>query len=258
MKQFNTIWKKLAKENNLRREDFAAYCIMNAMYQILMTQTKYDTSDALKDNDFKEAAYQLSLRLITKAFTPCYNKKRNAHGWPSSKAIELACDLAYMANPALLSCLTDEEYQYFIHIANRIVFEIKYMGIEKYEQHRYVYLFTRKDISKEQVVVQTAHVALELGSLLKKENIPVDNLYFAVCEAENEDDLYSIKESLDGDTNVRYTCFYEPDIGNQLTSIATFPVLSHKRDYFRKYKLLKFKMNVFEKLFQKLKDNDLF
>jgi hypothetical protein len=42
-------------------------------------------------------------------------------------------------------------------------------------------------------------------------------------------------------TGIRYCSFYEADIDNQLTAIATEPVFGKNRNYFKKYNCLKLK-----------------
>jgi len=37
--------------------------------------------------------------------------------------------------------------------------------------------------------------------------------------------------------NIRFKEFREPDIGNQLTAIATEPVYGEQREFFKKYQL---------------------
>lgn len=52
--------------------------------------------------------------------------------------------------------------------------------------------------------------------------------------------LLAVADKLES-SNIRHRCFYEPDIGDQLTAIATEPIFDdgENRQFFRKYQLLK-------------------
>jgi hypothetical protein len=104
---------------------------------------------------------------------------------------------------------------------------------------RYSYFFTRQDIFKEYQLVQTAHVALELGSKLTAEQ--VKDLHFTCCGVEDLEELEAVERVLLS-MKVDYVVFREPDIGNEKTAIGVFPVEEHKRGLLRNYNLLRFEI----------------
>jgi hypothetical protein len=56
-----------------------------------------------------------------------------------------------------------------------------------------------------------------------------------ILSIKNERKLQKIANEL----KVKYRPFFEPDIGNQLTAIATEPISGEDRNMFRKYNLIK-------------------
>ena len=101
----------------------------------------------------------------------------------------------------------------------------------------YVYIFVRQDLSKEQQLVQAAHVALVLGNRLNRPK--ADDIYFQVCGVPQLIDFAPLMKDLNK-YGVKYETFYEPDQGHTLTAIATYPTPKDQRGMLRNYKLLKF------------------
>ena len=110
--------------------------------------------------------------------------------------------------------------------------------------NRYVYFFTRQDISREQQLVQTAHVAYKIG--LAQADIGTvdgqpnaDETYFTVVGVRN-------LEALNGAQNIlkkfsrKHVVFYEPDLNNEMTSIATYPIPEDQRNELLAFNLLRF------------------
>ena len=106
----------------------------------------------------------------------------------------------------------------------------------------YCYLFTRQDISPEQQVVQTAHAAMKLGYLAHDNMVPLDpdNTYFTVVGVRNEEALYAVVKLLNK-FEYSFEVFVEPDIGGQVTSIATYPINENNRGPLLAFNLLKMK-----------------
>jgi hypothetical protein len=104
---------------------------------------------------------------------------------------------------------------------------------------RYVYFFTRQDIFKEYQLVQTAHVAMKLGTKLAKSEDP-DNTYFTCVGVRNLEALEAVEKILD-QFGFFYEAFIEPDLnGGEKTAIALYPVDEDKRDILLAFNLLKF------------------
>jgi len=104
---------------------------------------------------------------------------------------------------------------------------------------RYVYFFTRQDIFKEYQLVQTAHVAYKLGSMLG-DSADADNTYFTCVGVRNADALVAVQTILQK-FGIKYEMFFEPDLNEgEYTALAVYPVDEDKRDVLLAFNLLKF------------------
>lgn len=104
---------------------------------------------------------------------------------------------------------------------------------------RYAYFFTRQDIFKEYQLVQTAHVAYKLGSMLGDKADP-DNTYFTCVGVRNLEALFAVMSIL-VKFSIKYEYFTEPDLnGGEITAIAVYPIDEDKRDILLAFNLLKF------------------
>ena len=102
----------------------------------------------------------------------------------------------------------------------------------------YVYIFVRQDLSNEQQLVQSAHATLVLGSKLGKKYDPSE-LYFAVIGVPRLTSFCQVMKDLKKH-GTEYECFYEPDQGNTMTAIATYPIKKEERGNLLEYPRLKF------------------
>lgn len=115
----------------------------------------------------------------------------------------------------------------------------------------YAYFFTRQDISAEQQIVQTAHAALKLGVNSQRqpdakktdihqvnEQVDPDHTYFTVVGVRNEDALKACIQILDA-FKFKYEVFIEPDMDNQITSIAVYPIPEDQKGPLQAFNLLK-------------------
>jgi hypothetical protein len=122
------------------------------------------------------------------------------------------------------------------------------------EDKYYAYFFTRQDIFPEYQLVQTAHAALKLGyhaaekwdkgqeETLREGQIKTFNpseTYFTCVGVRDLDAIYAVEAILQK-FGFKYEVFVEPDIGNEITSIAVYPVHEDKRDILLAFSLLKF------------------
>jgi hypothetical protein len=104
---------------------------------------------------------------------------------------------------------------------------------------RYAYFFTRQDIFKEYQLVQTAHGAYKLGSVLGKD-ADADNTYFTCVGVRNIEALMAVENIL-VKFGFKYEYFVEPDLnGGEMTAIAVHPIDEDKRDILLAFNLLKF------------------
>lgn len=106
---------------------------------------------------------------------------------------------------------------------------------------QYSYFFTRQDIFKEYQLVQTAHVAFKLGCNAQKHGIVIDpdNTYFTCIGVRNIDALFAVEKIL-YKFGFKCECFFEPDLNNEMTAIAVYPVSEDQRDVLLAFNLLKF------------------
>lgn len=113
----------------------------------------------------------------------------------------------------------------------------------------YSYFFTRQDMSPEQQIVQTAHAALKLGvnSVVNQDvesdvpyNQPInpDETYFTVVGVRDLGALYAVQSILDK-FGYRYEVFVEPDMNDEPTSIAVYPVSEYMKGPLNAFNLLK-------------------
>lgn len=59
-----------------------------------------------------------------------------------------------------------------------------------------------------------------------------------ILSAKNENRLHRVRKYLI-DNGIRHVHFYEPDIGNELTALATEPIFEDRRPLFKKYQLIR-------------------
>lgn len=98
--------------------------------------------------------------------------------------------------------------------------------------NKYMYLFTRKDLSPQQQIIQTAHSAHIIGKNQECDSVP----NAVLIGAKNEVDLMAIKEYLEY-FDIAHEIFYEPDV-DQHTAIATYPLEGKQRIPLRKFELM--------------------
>lgn len=101
---------------------------------------------------------------------------------------------------------------------------------------KYAYFVTRTDISKSQQLVQTAHVALELGNKLTPRE--ANQLHFCNLAVSNLEALEAVKHLLHIN-NIEYVEYHE-GFYNEITAIATFPITERsQREVFKGLPLIK-------------------
>lgn len=121
-------------------------------------------------------------------------------------------------------------------------FKVKYKKLQKTAkaiinylfEKPYIYVLVRTDLSKPQQIVQSAHAVFEASKTARTYQHPS----IIVCEAKNEKHLLEICKYLHS-KNISFSEFREPDIGYELTAIASEPVYASDRLIFSKFKLVK-------------------
>lgn len=83
-------------------------------------------------------------------------------------------------------------------------------------------MVARKDLGFTQISVQACHAVIEVArnSLIPDE---LDHPHLVLCGVENEQKLHKTLKQI-ADTGIVCKCFYESDLGNQLTAFATQPL----------------------------------
>lgn len=88
-----------------------------------------------------------------------------------------------------------------------------------------------------QQTVQSCHAVIEATKAFGYEKL-VKHPSVIILSVEDETALHKARLSL-VNNKIQHVHFYEPDIGNELTAIATKAVWGDDRKIFRKYKLMK-------------------
>jgi len=94
----------------------------------------------------------------------------------------------------------------------------------------------RKDLSKPQQVVQSCHAAIESAKAYLT-NPQLEHPHVIVLGVDNEAQLRHFQLKIMA-LGIESRAFYEPDIGNQMTAIASRPVFGLERKPFARLKLL--------------------
>jgi hypothetical protein len=95
----------------------------------------------------------------------------------------------------------------------------------------------REDLSWPQRCVQSCHASIEAAKAFSLENFS-EHPSVIVLSAKDEARLHRIRNYLI-EQGVQHVHFYEPDLGHELTSLATEPIVGDRRRLFRKYQLLR-------------------
>lgn len=215
MKNIKEIWKKKAQNKDITSGDVISYCALRALLA--------------KSNDKKEIARHFA----SKAFSPCkrgndpYGGTRNALYLEKRKITWNKTVLGLPINEIFDS---EEEFKAFEEI-------LESLWPCDFNRH-YTYVFVRQDLSPEYQLVQAAHATMVLGNKLYDLYDPRE-IYFAVIGVENLKALNMTMIELNAN-NFMYEKFVEPDIGNQVTAVATYPIFWKDREPLRKYNSLKF------------------
>lgn len=103
--------------------------------------------------------------------------------------------------------------------------------------NKYIYLFTRRDLSPQQQIIQTAHATVEMGVHWGREDFNDKETPNAVLIGiHSENALLDIKDYLE-ENKIPNEMFYEPDI-EAYTAIATYPLEGKEREPLKKFGLM--------------------
>jgi len=216
MKDFRQTFKALAQAKQIASWNITKLCIYKAM------TAKSDTPKAIIAN-----------QLLRESYTPITRKIKLDNG--SNPYDAIVNTLQYTSLQLSPELETPEELKQY----NDIVTELrkKYLPTAETAVRQYVYIFVRQDISPEYQLVQSAHAAAKMGN--KTPNGNFDELYFACIGVP---DIKGLKVAMDDVHSlgaITYP-FYEPDIGNELTAVASSPIYAADRKRLLSYKKLRF------------------
>ena len=210
---YKKLWKTLANDKSIKAYHVVQRCIIKAM-------------TAKGEN--KE---EILTALLKKAFSA-----KNDGSYPGLEEAANTASRSYIRQlfngPPLKDYLSEEELTEYTRL-------LKTISSQKLvETNMYSYIFVRQDLKPEYQLVQAAHATCVLGSKLNGKVDP-SNLYFVVSGVKDLDSLQTLMDSLSKKGH-EYVSFVEPDIGNEITAIATLPIRGDMRKDFKKFKLLTF------------------
>lgn len=106
---------------------------------------------------------------------------------------------------------------------------------DKIFNHSYMYVLVRKDLSPRQQAVQSCHAAIEAARnyIGPKDEHPS----VIICSVKSEQKLAMCMEELTA-KGIECQSFREPDIGNQMTAIASRPLKGEERKAFSRFQLM--------------------
>ena len=89
-------------------------------------------------------------------------------------------------------------------------------------------------MSPSQIAVQAIHAAIEVARSLAPEE---EHPHVVLLSVRSEEQLFNALKRLQAE-GIDVKTFVEPDIGEQLTSIAAGPIFGEARRHFKRYQLL--------------------
>ena len=231
MKNFTKFYKEIARDKAVHATTIAQYCIFKALY---VAERKGLVAIDLADS------------FLRRSFTPITRKNKLDNGrfpFDTLRSIILALKYQkwFLLKEEQEIFDTQEEYTLYKQIVDELY--KKYTPNAEYISRKYVYIFVRQDISPEYQAVQAAHVAAKMGYEQHKAQMHEDafaGLYFALIGVPNVAALNVAIEDIRSVGGKPYL-FHEPDIGNELTAVASNPIPSMHRKRLLSYKKLTFK-----------------
>lgn len=102
----------------------------------------------------------------------------------------------------------------------------------------YTYVFVRMNMLPVQVAVQACHASLEMAKQIHWSS-EKQHPHLLLVGVKDEQELLEVVKILNRN-DIEYYKFYEPDMNNSLTALATVPIEadSPKREKLKKFRLL--------------------
>ena len=226
MKNFRQIFKEYARSKTLTSYHVVQHCILKAM--------SCDIGSGIFSVDIAD-------RHIHRAFTPVTRKIKLDNGREPYDTV--LCALRNATNDSMRyfedSDKGLDEFVVFKEIVDGLI--KKYDRPVDYFSRYYFYVFVRQDISPEYQAVQGMHAAAKMGHYCHSlcTNIHFDDLYLTLIGVPDVQGLFdAIKDATA--LGCKVYNFYEPDLGGQLTAVATSPIRMCDRKRLLSYKRLRF------------------
>lgn len=231
MKDFRKNYKTLAQSQKLTR----AHHLQLALLKALTAKTNTDRNE-------------IAGLIVQSTFTKISNEIKLVNGYHEWNGLRLAInetleDLRTLERGGTVTGPLNDIETPFELIGFKDILEVISSQVEGDtlpETKYYTYIFVRTDLSQEQQVVQSAHVALELGYIFGAIGVNPNDLNFVVCSAKDEFELKEFEDFFNM-YHVETTSFIEPDQNNTVTAFATFPIKERiKNKYFLDFMLLSY------------------
>ena len=227
MKNFTEHYKTKARNKQNTAADIVTLCAYKAIKS---------KSNASKIEIFSA--------LIDRAFTPITNPNKLANGRKPYDTLMslLAGNRLYYgdgrSSQTLVTTIkehvieSDEELTQFKDLFKELLGLLR-QNDALLKKH-YSYIFIDSSLSASQRIVQASHASIELGHDLAKNNQSVSELNLVACP------LLSHEELLEQLSNkgIKNIVFREPDLDNQITAIATWPIEHNQKGWLRKFALI--------------------
>lgn len=224
-------YKKVWKDLNSSKQSDSFHIVQLAILKA-MDKYKDDPAVVLKAKNF-------IYHKMAQAFTPITRKNKLENGAKEWRAVEYALHMSSGMIPVIFqqinkTILTKEGIKLYSDITRNLSLG----GFKEYYNREYVYIFVRQDMSPEYQAVQAAHVTLRMGYELRRsqvEDARMNDLYFTLVGVPNKSALEDVTTQ-----HSAHVAFIEPDLNNQLTAIALYPIKARRRGRLFKYKKLVF------------------
>lgn len=225
-------YKKVWKDLNASKQSQSYHVIQLA---ILKAIDKYKDDPAVIPK-----AKNFIYHKMAQHFTPITRRVKLENGMREFGAVNKALSIIWWPTPQPLlgqkpeNILTKEGVRLF----NEIRRQLTITSFEEYYNREYVYIFVRQDMTPEYQAVQAAHVTLRMGYELRRSQVQparMNDLYFTLVGLPNKSALEDVAAQ-----HSAHVAFIEPDLNNQLTAIALYPIKARHRGNLFKYKKLVF------------------
>ena len=224
MKNFKEHFRQLARQNLTTITDV----IVLAAYKALNAKSNTDKLD-------------IFISILGQSFTPVTNPIKLANGQtPHQKLkIQLAGGRIWFSDGSSTNTLKQIVEKEVSENAEEILMFLQLFAnaldrISDIRETQYSYVFVNPGLSASQRIVQTNHAAIELGHELNRQNISIKDLHLVLCPLTDANAI----SNLLSENNIANVKFQEPDLHNQVTAIATWPVARSRRSVLRKFPLL--------------------